>query len=63
MITCGRIIMFIAILWMLAGCASESNSSQQITVEDAWVRPGIAGGNSSIYMIIHNRTAQQDTLL
>lgn len=57
------IVIICAALLVLAGCAKESTAYQPITVEDAWARPGLAGGNSSVYLVINNHTAQQDTLL
>jgi periplasmic copper chaperone A len=37
--------------------------TQEITIKDAWARPGIAGGNSAVYFIIDNPTGQDLSLI
>jgi hypothetical protein len=34
-----------------------------LQVNEIWARPGLAGGNSSVYFVIENRTGSDDTLL
>ena len=45
-------------LLMLAGC-----STKKLQVQDAWSRPGQAGGTSAIYFTIDNPLESADTLL
>jgi len=44
----------------MSSCASGAG---EIAVQEAWARPGAAGGNSAIYFVIDNRQGQADTLL
>ena len=46
------------VLLLLAGC-----SGGELSIEGAWARPGIPGGNSAVYFTIDNPTGQADTLL
>jgi len=43
------------------GCTARTGGS--VMVEDAWARPGLAGGMSAAYFIIHNTTQQSDVLV
>lgn len=52
-------ILLCAIL-LSSGCALET---QDITVTNAWARPGKTGGNSAIYFTITNALPDADTLL
>jgi len=62
--TRARIINLLVILLALTGCANQSNEqAQQLTIENAWARPGLSGGNSAVYFVIDNPTSQSDTLL
>ncbi len=57
-----RIWILVALLvaiW-ISGCAG---STGKVAVQEAWARPGAAGGNSAIYFVIDNRQGQADTLL
>ena len=45
-------------LLLLAGC-----SAKELQVQDAWSRPGQAGGTSAIYFTIDNPLESADTLL
>jgi copper(I)-binding protein len=60
--------------FLLLGCGSESNSSNEsdttnevvlgkITLDNAWARPGSQQGKSAAYLRISNGTASTDTLL
>jgi len=40
----------VVIVLSLSACASN----QPLAVRDIWARPGIAGGNSAVYLMIHN---------
>ncbi len=46
-----------ALAW--SGCASN----QALTVRDVWARPGVAGGNSAVYMTIANPGNRAEALL
>jgi hypothetical protein len=48
----------VSIALIIAGCAPKT-----LQVADAWARPGQAGGNSAIYLVINNPLANADTLL
>jgi periplasmic copper chaperone A len=58
-----RIIIFLVMLIALTACANQSSQSQAISIEDAWARPGISGGNSAVYFVIENPSQQADKLL
>ena len=49
---------FSAVL-ILSACASQGD----LTIEDAWARPGIAEGNTGVFFVIANPTDQDDRLL
>jgi protein SCO1/2 len=58
--------------WGLVGCgpAPESGGEPAVAaadgalhVEDAWARPGFAGGNSAIYLTVRNGTNSADRLV
>lgn len=50
----------VLLLISLAACQSGSKT---FTVENVWARSSIAGGNSAIYMVIHNPTDKDEVLL
>lgn len=58
-----RVIVFLVIIIALAACSNQVDQSPEITVEDAWARPGVAEGNSAVYFVIENPSAQADILL
>ncbi len=45
---------------LLSGC---THGGQDISVADAWARPGRTGGNSAVYFTITNALPEADTLL
>jgi periplasmic copper chaperone A len=54
------LVVFSALAAILLACAPADGHLQ---VSDTWARPGLAGGNSAVYFVIHNETAGTDTLL
>ena len=54
---------FACIVLTIVSAACGSTDNQTVQVSDAWARPGLAGGNSAIYFVTENDTAQTDTLL
>lgn len=61
---------FFAGAFLLWGCQSESNKSNnhevifgKIQFSDGWARPGSIGQNSGIFLVIGNGTATTDTLI
>lgn len=55
-------ILMIAILGtlLMGACAPTSN---EVGISEAWVRPGMTGGNSAIYLVLVNGTSINDELL
>jgi copper(I)-binding protein len=49
---------FALVALVLSACGSQA-----LSVEDAWARPGITGGNSAVYFVINNPTGTADTVL
>jgi copper(I)-binding protein len=49
---------FALLALVLSACGQKT-----LSVEDAWARPGIAGGTSAVYFVINNPTGAADTLL
>lgn len=49
---------FVIVALTLSACGSN-----RLNVEDVWVRPGIAGGNSAVYFVINNPAGTEDVLL
>ncbi|HWQ04912.1 MAG TPA: copper chaperone PCu(A)C [Longilinea sp.] len=45
---------------LLSGCAPRNAG---LSINDAWARPGKAGGNSAVYFTLKNSTAEADVLL
>lgn len=58
-------------LFFILGCSAESDNDRgksnavlgKYEFADGWARPGAEGDNSSVYMLITNGTATDDTLL
>lgn len=48
---------------LLAALAFACSSSEEIAVTEYWARPGIQDGNSAVYFIIENNTAEDEVLL
>jgi periplasmic copper chaperone A len=60
---------FLSLLWIvwigaaLAGCGGTGGATgSELTVRDAWARPGQSGGVSAVYFVVDNPTSQPDTL-
>jgi copper(I)-binding protein len=51
-------VLSVGVFLLLAGC-----STKELLVQDAWSRPGQAGGTSAIYFTIDNPLETADTLL
>ncbi|MDR5710197.1 MAG: copper chaperone PCu(A)C [Armatimonadota bacterium] len=56
-----RTVTLLATLTLTAGLVQAARSA--IEVEHPWARPGARGGNSAVYMEIHNRSPQPDRLM
>lgn len=54
---------FLVIPVLVATLVACAPARGQVTVSDAWARPGLAGGNSAVYFVINNETAETDTLV
>lgn len=52
------IVMIFCVILVSTAC-----SSQELTIEDVWARPGNQGGNSAVYMVLNNPSDQSDVLL
>lgn len=54
----------LAMLLLAAACAAPQNTaSQPLAIENAWARPGIAGQNSAIYLVVKNPNPAADHLI
>lgn len=51
------------ILYFIVVVASACGSTGQVTVEDAWARPGFLGDNSAVYLKILNRSQLDENLI
>jgi copper(I)-binding protein len=51
------IFLFVVLMLVLAACGPS-----ELTVSEAWARPGLAGNNSAIYFVVQN-PGEDDTLL
>jgi periplasmic copper chaperone A len=58
-----RMFVILAALITFTACASSPAQTQELSITNAWARPGIAGGNSAVYFLIENPTSQADSLL
>jgi copper(I)-binding protein len=54
-----RVWLGFALLALVLGACGQKT----LSVENAWARPGITGGNSAVYFVINNPTGVADTLL
>jgi copper(I)-binding protein len=52
---------FLATLTLAVGLAQAASST--IEVKHPWARPGTRGGNSAVYMEVHNRSSSTDRLV
>jgi copper(I)-binding protein len=53
-------VLIIALLLTLSAC---SNSSGDIEVHNAWVRPTAKGENAAVYLTLHNHSSTADELI
>jgi hypothetical protein len=64
----------LSLLLVVTGCGGENGSQEpddsapplptdELAVENPWVRPAAAGGNSALYLTVLNGTSSPDTLL
>lgn len=51
----------VGLVLLLASCARPVESA--VAVGDTWARPGVAGGNSAVYLVIDNPSTLDDMLL
>lgn len=51
------------LILVFASLLSNACSSQDLSIEDAWARPGTQGTMSAAYFVINNSTDQDDELL
>lgn len=51
------------IILLVTAVSCQAKQEGALTINDAWGRPGLAGNNSAIYLVIDNTTNQDDTLL
>lgn len=58
-----RFIFFVALLVVVLSVTGCQTSNKALVVDGIWARSSIAGGNSAIYMNIHNATGQDEVLL
>lgn len=58
-----RLIASFVLLFCFALMVSCQQKDAGIYAKSAWARPGIAGGNSAVYLILQNTLANPDTLL
>lgn len=56
-------VWLLVVLLAAIGISSCAGGAGGMAVQEAWARPGAAGGNSAIYFVIDNRQGQADTLL
>jgi len=54
------ILSLLATIFLLSGCSSQG---ADITISDAWARPGFTGANSAVYFEIENKSEKDDALL
>lgn len=54
-------VLILVIASLLSACGSANDNTLQ--VNDVWARPALADGNSAVFFVIDNKTAQADTLL
>ena len=57
-----RIIAILLVLILLGGVITSCRSGN-LTVRNAWARPGKAGETSAVYFVVENRTTSADALI
>lgn len=55
-----RVVVFLALVLAVTAARAEQTP---VVVKHLWARPGIRGGNSAVYMEIHNTQAHRDRLV
>lgn len=55
-----KIVPILLVLILLTSACAERD---QLSIHDAWARPGFRGDNSAIYLIIQNQSAVEDGLI
>jgi len=55
-------ILSTAILLMASACSGAGSSENMVPLQDAWARPGIAGGTSAVYFVLENPGSQEEAL-
>lgn len=58
-----RILIVLVMMLSLTACARQPAQAGSLSIQDAWARPGLSGGNSAVYFTIANETGQSDKLL
>ena len=58
-----KTLTWILILMVILVISSACSSTDVLSVEDVWARPGFQGDNSAIYLTIHNPGDQADVLI
>jgi periplasmic copper chaperone A len=58
-----RSMLFLVIFLALTACAAQTPQAQEISIDEPWARPGVAGGNSAVYFAIENPSDQPDVLI
>ena len=53
-----KLIIPIIVVVFVSACSSQ----ETLSVENAWARPGISGGNTAIYFQVNNEAGEQDSL-
>lgn len=53
------VLVLMTIILVLSACAQQP----EISIEQAWARPGFKGDNSAVYLMINNATDQGDGLI
>jgi copper(I)-binding protein len=54
---------YILVLLVSMLLVSACSSGGELSVKDAWARPGMAGGNSAVYFTLDNPASEDDVLL
>ena len=54
---------YLLILLVSMVLIAGSSSGGDLSIKDAWARPGMAGGNSAVYFLLDNPTGEDDVLL
>lgn len=58
-----RISIAVLVLVMISSLLSACGGSDGVSIQDAWARPGLAGGNTAVYFVLENGGAEADSLV